>query len=49
MLKKINWSSKAKRDRSNILAYWIERNKSESYSAKLNQLFSKAVFNLAKI
>jgi len=48
MLKKINWSSKAKRDRSNILAYWIERNKSELYSAKLNQLFSKAVFNLAK-
>ena len=47
MLKKIIWSNNAKRDRSNILAYWIERNKSEHYSAKLNQLFSKAVFNLA--
>jgi len=48
MLKKIVWSSRAKRDRSNILAYWIERNKSEIYSTKLNQLFSKAVLNLAK-
>lgn len=48
MLKKIIWSNNAKRDRSNILVYWIERNKSERYSTKLNQLFSKAVFNLAK-
>jgi toxin YoeB len=37
MVKKIRWSVRARRERFEILEYWANRNKSKSYSAKLNQ------------
>ncbi|OWK73314.1 hypothetical protein CBW16_11255 [Flavobacteriaceae bacterium JJC] len=36
---KIIWSSKAVSDKKSIFEYWTSRNKSPSYSIKLNQLF----------
>jgi len=48
MVKKVVWSNKAKLDRLNILTYWTERNKSEVYATKLNQLFSQAIKTIAK-
>jgi plasmid stabilization system protein ParE len=43
MAKRIIWSNRAQQDRKEILAYWIDRNKSKTYSLKLNQLFIQAV------
>ena len=43
MAKRVVWSLKAQSDRKAILAYWIERNKSNIYSRKLNFLFKEAV------
>ena len=39
MVKQIIWSKLAHDDRFNILDYWIKRNKSASYSKRLNQVF----------
>ena len=39
MVKQIIWSRLAHNDRLNILKYWIEKNKSISYSKRLNQIF----------
>ena len=39
MAKQIIWSRLAHNDRLDILDYWIKRNKSNSYSKKLNQIF----------
>ena len=39
MAKKIKWSARAQQERLEILDYWANRNKSKSYSLKLNQLF----------
>lgn len=39
MAKQIIWSKFAQQDRYNILDYWIKRNKSISYSKKLNRIF----------
>lgn len=39
MVKQIIWSKFAQNDRLNILDYWIKRNKSNSYSKRLNQIF----------
>ena len=41
--RKIIWTATAKFERKEILEYWINRNKSNTYSKKLNQLFSEAV------
>ena len=38
MAKQIIWSNKAQKDRKEILAYWLARNKSAAYSNKLNLL-----------
>jgi len=43
MAKQIIWSLQAQVDRKEILAYWIERNKSKIYSKKLNLLIRKAI------
>ncbi len=43
MAKRIIWSYKAQKDRKNILNYWFLRNKSKTYSAKLNSLFQQAI------
>jgi len=37
--RKIVWTNKANIERQDILDYWIMRNKSKSYSIKLNKLF----------
>ncbi|QOW11552.1 type II toxin-antitoxin system RelE/ParE family toxin [Kaistella flava (ex Peng et al. 2021)] len=37
--RKINWTKEANFERKEILVYWINRNKSKSYSIKLNKLF----------
>jgi len=48
MAKQIIWSLRAQNDRKEILGYWIERNKSNTYSKKLNFLFKEAVKLVAK-
>lgn len=47
MAKKIIWSIKAQNDRINIFTYWNNRNKSNTYSKKLNQLFIESIKILA--
>ncbi len=41
--RKINWTEKANLERKEILEYWINRNKSKTYSIKLNKLFIEAM------
>jgi plasmid stabilization system protein ParE len=48
MVRKIIWSANAKSDRIEILDYWIKRNKSNTYSKKLNLLFREAINLVAK-
>jgi plasmid stabilization system protein ParE len=48
MVRKIIWSANAKADRIEILDYWIKRNKSNTYSKKLNLLFREAINLVAK-
>lgn len=43
MAKQIIWSRRAQTDRKEILKYWINSNKSNSYSKKLNGLFKEAI------
>jgi len=43
MAKQVVWSLRAQDDRKNILSYWVQRNKSNTYSKKLNLLFKEAV------
>lgn len=42
MAKEVIWSPLAKRKRKEILKYWTEHNKSNTYSLKLNELFKQA-------
>ena len=42
MAKKVKWSPLAERKFEEILAYWTNRNKSESFSEKLIDLFEDA-------
>lgn len=48
MAKKIIWSLKAQVNRKEILTYWNNRNKSNTYSIKLNILFKEAVILISK-
>ncbi len=41
MAKKIIWTAKAKNDLFDILNYWINRNKSKTFSKKLNNLINE--------
>jgi addiction module RelE/StbE family toxin len=43
---KIEWTEKAKQDRKEIFTYWNNRNKSTSYSKKLNLLFNNSIEHL---
>ena len=43
MAKQVVWSLRAQDDRKNILSYWRQRNKSNTYSKRLNLLFKEAV------
>jgi len=48
MAKQIIWSLLAQEDRKSIFNYWNNRNKSNSYSRKLNQLFKLTVILISK-
>lgn len=48
MAKEIIWSLKAQDNRKQILEYWKIRNKSNSYSKKLNQLLKEVVSLIAE-
>jgi addiction module RelE/StbE family toxin len=43
MARRIRWSPRAANDRIQILEYWIERNRSVTYSKKLNKMLNDAV------
>ena len=43
MAKRIIWSKEAAEDKIDILKYWNWRNKSNTYSKKLNKLFNDAI------
>ncbi|CAN5515027.1 hypothetical protein BH09BAC6_BH09BAC6_06650 [soil metagenome] len=49
MAKKIRWSPRAQQDRFEILEYWLNRNKSKTYSEKLNQILLDNIEPLAKM
>ena len=42
MLREVRWSFKAIQEWVEILEYWTERNKSKSYSLKLDRLFKES-------
>jgi toxin YoeB len=46
MAKQIIWSLRAQEDKKEIFKYWTQRNKSNRYSKKLNQLFKEAILLL---
>lgn len=48
MVRKIIWSPTAKTQLKGILKYWIDRNKSTTYSKKLNHLFKEAINIISK-
>mgnify|MGYP001212068024 FL=1 len=43
MVKQIIWSRRAQNDRKQILEYWRNRNKSNTYSKKLDKRFREAL------
>lgn len=43
MAKQVIWSLRAQNDRKEILNYWRQRNKSNTYSKKLNELFKESI------
>ena len=45
--RKINWTKEANFERKEILTYWINRNKSKTYSIKLNKLFRNTLKQIA--
>lgn len=48
MVRSVIWVNEAQNDRIEILKYWIERNKSKTYSKKLNQLFKESLNRISK-
>ena len=46
--RKIVWSTIAKIEKRNIFKYWNERNKSNIYSKKLNDLFNEKTLRLSE-
>lgn len=48
MASKIIWSLLAQENRKAILKYWMDRNKSNTYSLKLNQIFENSVDLISK-
>jgi plasmid stabilization system protein ParE len=43
MAKRVIWSLRAQNDKKEILDYWRQRNKSNTYSKKLNELFKESI------
>lgn len=48
MVRRVIWAANAQFDRKEILNYWNNRNKSNAYSKKLNELFVKALLIVKK-
>lgn len=48
MVEKIIWSSRARKEFIEILQYWITRNKSNTYSLKLNSLVEEQLNLISK-
>jgi len=48
MAKEIMWSQRAINQRKDILKYWVLKNRSTSYSIKLDQIFREAVILISK-
>ena len=48
MAKRLIWSPVAKEIRKEILQYWINRNKSKTYSKKLNKLFESSAQQISE-
>lgn len=46
MAREIIWTKRAQNDRYSIFNYWNKRNKSKSYSQKLNNLFISSINNI---
>lgn len=42
MAKRIRWTSRSIRDRTEIYKYWLKRNRSDVYPEKLERLFEKS-------
>jgi plasmid stabilization system protein ParE len=49
MAAKVVWSIRAQRERFEILKYWVNRNKSKTYSRKLYQLFRAGMKKAAEM
>ncbi len=49
MASKVVWSVRAQRERFEILEYWVNRNKSKTYSRKLFQLFRIGMKKVAEM
>ena len=47
MVEKVRWSIRAQQDRLQILDYWIKKNKSNTYSRKLNNIFIELAESIA--
>ncbi len=43
MAKQVIWFLRAQNDKKKILDYWRQRNKSNTYSKKLNELFKESI------
>ncbi|MCB0489049.1 MAG: type II toxin-antitoxin system RelE/ParE family toxin [Cyclobacteriaceae bacterium] len=48
MAREVVWSHRALEDRKRILRYWVSRNKSNTYSRKLNRLIKAAIKLIAE-
>jgi plasmid stabilization system protein ParE len=48
MARKIIWTQTAQTERREILVYWVKRNKSKTFSKKLNKLFVAALKDISK-
>jgi plasmid stabilization system protein ParE len=43
MVKQVVWSPRAQSERKSVLKYWLIRNKSKTYSLKLNLLIKEGI------
>ena len=43
MARKVIWTKRAQQERKDILDFWINHNKSNAFSKKLNQLFKESI------
>lgn len=48
MAKQIVWTNKAKKELMKILEYWMDRNKSNTFSKKLNKLIENQLLLISQ-